>query len=254
MRPIAIARGSPDVTRYTPATSAPFIGATGWHIPASHAQMIANKLVIQLNIVVLLAGVIELAGCKDDEASVTPDASIPIDAPIPELAGTWRELPPFPTDVDKRTLLTLAPNYTYSEKSEAGVKNGTWSVTTDGLLEIGATESTYYHGPDRLMVGALLPNGTVDGVVGEWKGSYRYSSGTLSQNTMLFRADSTVTFTRVFPTMTSVFEANWNLQAETGLVVLNNVLLDGSPSNNIFTMAIPGVALGSPMYELIDPF
>jgi hypothetical protein len=95
-----------------------------------------------------------------------------------DVTGTWRAVPNQadddpPEPVEDRFTMEFAADGTYTETESGRVNSGTWS-TADGqlsLTEDGDTEAftlPYHAGATRMVFGALVPAGDVDGPFGSW--------------------------------------------------------------------------------------
>jgi hypothetical protein len=124
-----------------------------------------------------------------------------------DVTGTWRLVPNLadddpPEPVEDRFTMEFAADGSYTETENGRVNSGTWS-TADGqlsLIEDGETEAfslPYHAGATRMMFGALVPAGDVDGPFGSWTATIPdfNEEGERGEVTTTFelRADTTAT-------------------------------------------------------------
>jgi len=177
-----------------------------------------------------------------------------------DLVGTWRELPSsFDSDtpVDMRTLITLADDGTYAIDERDGGTDEMASYTANGdTLTLTGTENgktttfiqNYLVTGDRFMLGALFPQGSIDGVVGTWRGSVTFNDDKITL-TLDLHADNTVhsDIHGGKATDNRVQDGTWKFEGDD--VVASFV--DGNTTTNVHMQQLEGRALGGPLYERI---
>jgi len=149
--------------------------------------------------------------------------------------------------------------YRYREYGEAPESHAGTYETDGGLLLFDGTddagthlnaEVSYFADDERFLLGALLPDGEVDGPVGAWSGSIRVESeGELtvdSETTYRLEANGTAVVTaRDQDENRTIDDATW--EEEAGEIVVSFTL--ESIDFHIHMVLIEGAAMGSPIFE-----
>lgn len=125
-----------------------------------------------------------------------------------DVVGQWRELPNATDDdpppaIDERAILTFFADGTVTRASNAGdipepatyeVSGGELTLhTTDGEGTTHTSTMPYFASDTRFVLGALIPAGEVDGLVGTWTGTVTNDDVVRTLNIEL-RADNTATY------------------------------------------------------------
>jgi hypothetical protein len=141
------------------------------------------------------------------------------------IVGAWRALPNAfddePPSVADRQHWEFKDDGTITARDSDETVTGTYTLEGDRLrlviTEDGDTstiESMVVVTGDRLMFGALTPEGAVDGAVGRWSG-YLSIDGSAVELTMDLRADRTGDFTQVEGTAApETYTGTWEEQGE----------------------------------------
>ncbi|MEJ7600633.1 MAG: hypothetical protein WKG01_22190 [Kofleriaceae bacterium] len=112
--------------------------------------------------------ILSLVGCKDDPTALGGD-----------VVGTWRELPNAtdddPPEIAERQLLEFTSSGTVIETENDVSEMSTYDAG-DGMLTMTADDGAsvalpYLATSNRLVIGALVPDGDQDGFVGTWTGN-----------------------------------------------------------------------------------
>jgi hypothetical protein len=217
---------------------------------------------------VLVAMVVAGAACGgDDSSSGEPDAPVadPPDAmppPPPDaspaspfLVGEWRQLESqvSPAPENERTLMTFVDDGTWTlvePTDPSETETGTWTADATTLnLTVSTSGSTltswYLATPDRLMYGALLPVGVVDGTVGTWRGEASVNDEMVTA-TLELRADNTAHLERQEGTdPIEILDGTWAYDVDD---VVFTTMID-TTTVNLHFKEIRGVAIGSPLFE-----
>lgn len=143
----------------------------------------------------------------------------------------------------------------YGEESESN--RGTYE-TDGGLLLLEGTdeegahlvgEVTFFADDERFMLGALLPDGEVDGPVGRWSGSVHVESeGEVSidaESTYRLEAGGGATLESRSGSQRDTYDGSWAEEADE-IVVSFEV---SGITVNVHMVLIEGSALGSPIYQ-----
>jgi len=155
------------------------------------------------------------SGTHDAAADTAPDA----DPSIAPLVGTWLK------GADSWSgqmipMVTFRANGTVSLGEEAAASEGTYTVPTPGRLKMvfgtDAQELDFVIGNDHLLLSAMVPQGTVTGLVGTWKTTFT-TNGTMGSSTMMIAANNTGAYTLSGPTGSQVWNGTWATEG-TGLV------------------------------------
>lgn len=187
-----------------------------------------------------------LYACVDSSGSSDPD-----------LVGTWRQLESSfnPTPVDMRTVITLGDDGTYAI-DEHGTHEMADYTANGERITLTATENgktitfieNYFATSDRLMLGALFPIGSIDGVVGSWRGSTTYDSDEITL-TVDLHADNTVHRERMGGKAddNSVRDGTWKFEGDEVITTF----VEGATTIDLHAQLLDGRALGGPLYERI---
>ena len=188
--------------------------------------------------------IVFLAGCPVD-GTVMNQGSDP-DA----LVGTWREVPP--AFVSKQPdMLTIKADRSYVLEKTTGAEVGTYEadeLTVTIRSRIGtvqhSTTQNYVLDHDQLLIGALLPEGETDGVVGTWHGDASLDLAVVATD-LDVRADGTLHHAR--DSSADGHEAadgTWRLEA--GDFVERRMV--GTQLTDFHWKSISNRALGNPMF------
>jgi len=201
-----------------------------------------------------LALLIILVGCGggDDGGNAPIDAPMPppIDGPPPAFVGRWRELPfaKGPTPEEDRLVLTITASGSITAQAPGLLRVARWELTPDDRLAITEGNSTvidaYYVSADRFVIGALLPVGDVDGVVGTWR-SVQTSGGGDITSTMTLGADQRASYTWLGGPANYQLEGTWALSGDE-LLITGEV---GGMAQERWFQVVPDAAIGYPVHE-----
>jgi hypothetical protein len=153
-----------------------------------------------------------------------------------ELIGTWG---------GASLSLTFHPEGTFD--AEPGARSGTWEadghrLTMEGLSVEHASETFgYVIHQDALMLGAHLPDGSTDGVVGTWRGEWTQDDLTIEE-TIELAADGTGHITAIASDPSEAIDADlvWELDS-----LLRLDWDNGDGSSTLRSMfVLPDVAIG----------
>lgn len=164
--------------------------------------------------------VVMLAACGDDGAG-TPvdsgrpdapaDASYDADPSIAPLVGTWAKAPESWSG-QMITLVTFRPDGTVRTAGGNTSEEGTYSVPSPGRLKLvfgtSTRESNFVVANGRILIDAMLPEGTVNGFVGTWKTSFLQNSA-MGTVTLVVMANNTAAYTFGGPTGSQTWNGTW---------------------------------------------
>lgn len=202
------------------------------------------------NSLVLSSSLVLAAACGGDPGN-DPD----------QLVGTWREIPSLvdgDVPLEERDRLIVGADGSYQVVEPDGVQTGTYTADDrDITLSEGGETITmqYVVTDDRLLVGALTPDGDVDGLVGTWAGTAQRGDEHISL-VLELRADETARYERDSSDPTGdgdeVLEGTWRRDGG-DLVTTYEIPSQsgGTITVNLHMQEIPGRALGSPLFERI---
>lgn len=194
-------------------------------------------------------------------ATVTPacgGAGDPSDA----LVGRWELHDDETGELEANYDFDEDGGYAFREYGEGAENNRGTYEADDSLLTLEGTDEegsqlvgrvTYFADDERLMLGALLPDGGVDGPVGRWSGSvYVESDGEVAidaESSYQLAADGGATIEARSGSRTeTIGDATW--VDEAGEIVVS---FESSGVNvNIHMVLIDDAALGSPIYQRAD--
>jgi hypothetical protein len=105
-----------------------------------------------------------------------------------DLVGTWQQVQTANDDPTDRETLTINDDGTYSRADTTStLDTGTYDVDGDRVTihasangETHEIEEGYVVVGDKLAVGTLTPDGSVDGLIGAWHGDLHQDGGTTS--------------------------------------------------------------------------
>ncbi len=191
-----------------------------------------------------------LFACGDSPSSGGSDPA--------DLVGTWREIPSSfdgDTPIDQRSRITLGDDGSYrvEEPSHNSDESGTFVANSDTITLTGTEDGktskfvdNYVVTGDRFLLGALFPQGTVDGVVGTWKGNVTLDTDTITL-TLDLHADNTAHYDRKGskPADNDVRDGTWKFEGDDVVTSFVN----GGTTVNIHMQQLDGRALGGPLYE-----
>jgi hypothetical protein len=151
--------------------------------------------------------------------------------------------------------------YAFREYGEGAESNRGTYETDGGLLILDGTdqegvhlvgEVTFFADDERFMLGALLPDGSVDGPVGRWSGSVHVESeGEVSidaESTYRLEAGGDATVESRSGSQTDTHDGSW--AEEAGEIVVSFEVT--GITVNVHMLLIEGSALGSPVYRRAD--
>ena len=152
-------------------------------------------------------------------------------------------------------------SYRFREYGEGAEAHAGTYETDDGLLIFDGTddegnhligEVTYFAGDQQLILGALLPDGEVDGPIGRWSGSVHVESdGEVSidaANSYTLAASGSATIESRSESESDTFEGTWADQE--GEIVVS--FEASGITFNIHMVLIESRALGSPVFQRSD--
>jgi len=180
------------------------------------------------------------------------------DDPAAALVGRWELHDDQTGELESIYDFAADGDFAYREYGEGAESNRGTYETDGGLLLLEGTddegshltgEVTYFADSERLILGALLPDGEVDGPVGRWSGSVRVESGGEveldAESTYELASDGSATITSRGDGDSQTREATW--VEEAGEIVVS--FESSGIMVNIHMVLIEGSALGSPVYQ-----
>jgi hypothetical protein len=193
-----------------------------------------------------------LAGCPAVTSANDNDPDL--------LIGTWRELPS-QNDGDvptaKRAVLTVTDDMMSIVHADGSSELAAYTADDETLSVSGTASGKTFSqtGPylvtrDRLLVGAILPTGRTDGVVGSWHADLVLDAEHVALDLEL-RADNTVHYDRESTTRAAeIFEGTWTAVGDDVKLTIPVRNGQGQTVNvNLFLKQLPGQALGDELYE-----
>jgi hypothetical protein len=177
-----------------------------------------------------------------------------------ELVGRW-EL----SDEDTGELEAIYDfgedgSYAFREYGEAGESHrGTYEADGELLIMEGTDDEggdlvghvSYFAGGDRFILGALRPDGEVDGPVGRWSGSLRVEADgevevDVENSYQLADGGGATIESRSGSQSETIDDASWALEEDEVVVSFES---SGGITVNIHMVLIEGEALGSPIFQ-----
>jgi hypothetical protein len=173
-----------------------------------------------------------------------------------QLVASWVEVPGT-LDPDEQDLLVFTADGTFTTtESDGDVTTGTYEADETALTITGTEDGEthtfrmlYALEADELMLGALFPDGDVDGVVGTWRGEAAYDG-----------AEATAEIT-LDPDGTGRYVVNradgeiddhtgtWAPLDEEFVFTYEEVFEETEITINVHFQQIPGVAIGGPLFR-----
>jgi hypothetical protein len=170
-----------------------------------------------------------------------------------DLVGTWHQVAGPNDTADELETLAIAANGTYTRSDASGLLDtGTYDADSERVT-IHATangeeheiDQGYLIDGDQLGVGALFPDGDVDGVVGAWHGELTQDAESIVVDVEL-SADGSAEYHAVSTAQGQVdFTGTW---AVTGTDVGISVAVDGG-TITLNAKAMPGKAITDKLYQ-----
>lgn len=180
------------------------------------------------------------------------------------LVGTWQTTDPDTGDVTNTLTLEDGGNFTLVEV-EDGNRTTTGTYEADGeTMTMHGTDSdgvtadldfSYYVNDTSFMLGALLPQGDVSGVVGTWKGHVKAVSDSPDDtpldetDTYDLQDDGSVSLHAVTPDQTLDITGTWVMD---GADAVTATFEQDGFTINIHMQLLDGAALGGPVYARAD--
>lgn len=176
-----------------------------------------------------------------------------------DLIGTWRQVPSTfdgNVPVEMRAVLTLGKDGSYVLVQHDGGDNKTAMYTADGtsITVSGNASGTtftqvepYVATSDQLMLGALTPDGSIDGVVGIWGAAAKTNDDVITVSLEL-RQDNTAHYVHDETTGDSeTDDGTWAFD-QSDVVFTFKVM---TTTVSLHLQQLPGLALGGPLFERI---
>jgi hypothetical protein len=174
-----------------------------------------------------LLAILLLAACGDDGGSpidsglhidAAADASPDADPSLAPLVGTWLKGPDsWSGQMVPKAVFRANGTVTIGDTNP---DEGTYSVPTAGRLRMvfasDTIESEFVIGNNHLLLSAMLPQGTVTGLVGTWKSTFM-TGGVAGTTTQVINNNNTGSYTLMGPSGSQKWTGTWAAEG-TGLV------------------------------------
>jgi hypothetical protein len=183
--------------------------------------------------------------------------------PSEALVGRWELHDDETGELESNYAFDEEGGYAFREYGEGAEDNRGTYEADDGLLTMEGTDGdgnqvlgrvSYFADDERLILGALLPDGDVDGPVGRWSGSVHVESNgevaidAESSYELSTGGGATIT-ARNGSSSQTIDDATW--VDEAGEIVVS-FEADGGITVNIHMVLVEGEAMGSPVYQRAD--
>jgi hypothetical protein len=173
-----------------------------------------------------------------------------------QLVARWTEVPTSLNPDELDTLVFTDDGHFTLTEADGDITAGDWEADSTELTISGVEDgqahtlhTLYAIEGDKFLMGALLPDGDVDGPVGVWRGNAGYDEREATFE-LTFNADATGRYV----VDRSDGEADdvagtWVIEGEELVFTYEELLEETEVTINLHFQMLPGVAIGGPMYQ-----